>query len=155
MLGTGSHLVDQALYLLGPAARVTAQRYGVGWEHGDNLSNVVIEHQGGAVSVLLFSSSSHRFRRRLELLGTSGELDIQCVDEHDLAFQSGCARLSKGGVNREVPLRAASWADTYRSLGIAVRSAGPPPVTHEEIANLQETLDACFESASRGVSVDL
>lgn len=147
LLGTGSHLIDQALLLLGPATRVTAHRYGVDWDAGDNLSSVVLDHENGAISELHITSTAQRFRRRLELLGTGGQLDLECGSVDDLVFETGTASFSTAGDSRNVPVMRASWVDAYEQMVAAIRGVGSGPVSPVEIVRLQTTLDACFESA--------
>lgn len=153
LLGTGSHLIDQALQLLGPANRVTARRRSIGWRDGDTLSGITLEHDGGAISELIITSSAQRFRRRLEILGTKGQLDLACTDDRDLAFDASEAVLHSAGQREPVSALRAAWHDLYRGTVAAVRGSSPPPVSPDEIIMLQATLDACFESATSGRSV--
>lgn len=150
MIGTGAHLVDQALCLLGDVSHATAQRFGVGWKEGDNLSRITLEHERGAVSEILITSSAQRFRRRLELFGTAGQVDCECTDAGDVRLSTSTVAFSQRGELRSAQAHAQTWEQSYLLLARAIRAGSPPPVTARQVLTLQRVLDACVESAATG-----
>jgi scyllo-inositol 2-dehydrogenase (NADP+) len=160
----GSHLIDQALILFGPARDVYAEldrrRDGV---QVDDDSFVAIRHVSGARSHLFMTSLAALPGPRFRMLGTraayvkwgmdpqeaklraTGRLDHAGFGE-DPAEQWG--KLGAGTDVRTVPTEPGSYRRFYEGMVEALRGTAPPPVDpHDAIAGLG-VIEAARQSAT-------
>lgn len=170
----GSHLVDQALWLFGPVARVQAELQWVQTPHGrsDGGFDVVLRHRGGMVSRLTASKLGRAEGRELRLFGTAGAYrSLHGTDVLAQAVFAGGVPSDDPGWGVEdralwgeliteagavpVPSVASSWHRYDEQFARAVRGTDVPPVTADEAVAVLEILDAARSSAERGVPVDL
>ena len=166
----GAHLVDQALHLLGPVARVFASsrnvRAGV---TADDDTQILLEHVSGAVSILSVSSVAAFVEPRLRLLGTGGGLLIDTLDTQEDALRAGrdprdpdwgaesAQALLVTGTSAPVSLtrEPGAWPEYYRQVARAIRGEGPAPVDPRDVVADLRVIEAARESARLGQAVAL
>ena len=170
----GSHLVDQALWLFGPARAVFASLDWADTAGGptDVGFIVTIRHQGGVTSVLTASKRNHVEGRSLRVYGDAGSYVVDSVDiqaEASLRGERPVADPREWGYEPEsawgtlhtadgavtVPARQGSYVDYYEQFAAAVRHHAPTPVTPSEAVELLRVLDAARDSDAHGTSVEL
>jgi predicted dehydrogenase len=168
----GSHLVDQALVLLGPVTSVYAE-----WrirESGlDDDVFVALTHAGGARSHLAGSWSEGAPGLRFRVTGTTGSyvvdgpMDVQeglLLAGHTPATlgeawgaepEARWGRLRRGDEGETVPTLPGAWDAFYPAFARAVRGEGPVPVPARDAVATATVLDAARRSATEGVVVPL
>ncbi len=161
----GSHLVDQALVLLGPAATVYAdvRRRRAGVAVDDDVF-VALGHSSGASSLLWMSQATGQPGPRLRLLGERATYVKWGLDVQEAALRDGgdprapgwgeepaeaWGRLGTEDDARPVPTEPGDYPAFYRAVEQALREGGPPPVTAGEAVRGLEVIEAAFESARR------
>jgi predicted dehydrogenase len=168
----GSHLVDQALVLLGPVTSVYAEwRLGAGGLDDDVF--VALAHAGGARSHLAGSWSEGAPGLRFRVSGTRGSYVVDGpMDGQEDALIAGRTPASEGdrwGVEPEarwgrlrrgddaevVPSERGRWDTFYPAFARAVRGEGPLPVQPRDAVATAAVLDAARRSATDGVVVPL
>ena len=164
----GSHLIDQAVLLFGPARDVYSEldrrRDGV---QVDDDSFVAIHHVSGVRSHLFMTSLAAQPGPRFRMLGSraayvkwgmdpqeaklraTGRLDQAGFGE-DPADQWG--KLGAGPDVRTVPTEPGSYRRFYEGMVEALRGTAPPPVDpHDAISGLRVIEAARRSSAERRV----
>ncbi len=163
----GSHLVDQALVLLGPVASVYAE-----WrlrESGlDDDVFVALTHANGARSHLWGSWSQGAPGPRFRVTGTTGSYVVDALmdgqEEALLAGETPATRGAEWGVEpaerwgrvvrgddgEAVPTRPGAWHTFYPAFAAAVRGLGPVPVEPRDAVATATVLDAARRSATEG-----
>ncbi len=172
LLDFGSHLVDQALVLLGPVGSVYAE-----WrERGNGLDDdvfVALTHAGGARSHLWGSWSQPAPGPRFRVTGTrAGYVNRTLRDLQEERLVAGhtpasggagwgaepaerWGRVHRGDTAETVPTENGAWDTFYPAFARAVRGAGPLPVEPEDAVASMTVLDAARRSATEGVVVAL
>lgn len=170
----GSHLVDQALWLLGPAVRVSANADWVELPQGRTDAGfvVTITHSSGAHSHLSASKLNRVVNRELRVFGPLGSYVSSQTDVQTQAILAGGRPLddlagwgyevperwgtlaTADGVRR-VPSAQGSYADYYAQFAAAVAGTGPQPVPAAEAVATLAALDAARMSIEKGVTVEL
>ncbi|MFJ8540771.1 Gfo/Idh/MocA family oxidoreductase [Streptomyces sp. NPDC093586] len=171
----GSHVVDQALVLFGPAARVYAEsvvrRAGA---EADDDTFIAITHANGVRSHLYVSSTAAQLGPRLRVLGSRAGYVKYGLDPQEAALRegrrpgpgwgeedeslwgrvgSGESPLTGGGrVEASVP---GDYPAYYAAVAKALREQGPNPVGVLEAAAALDVLEAARRSARDGVVVSL
>ncbi|TXK39449.1 Gfo/Idh/MocA family oxidoreductase [Nonomuraea sp. C10] len=159
----GSHLVDQALQLLGPVTHVYCEsdvrRAGVA---ADDDTFVALTHAGGARSHLWVSAVTPSLGPRFRVLGSSGAYLKYGLDVQEERLREGRSPAAAGfgeedadrwGVAgagddlREVPTEPGAYLDFYREVESALRAGGPPPVTPESAVEALAVIEAARRSA--------
>ncbi len=170
----GSHLVDQMLWLLGPALSVDAQIDHVDLPAGrtDASFTLTLRHEGGVHSHISASKLNRLNLRELRAYGDAGSYVSQGSDVQAQAIFSGKRPAQDlAGWGREpepnwgtlrtaagaerVPAEQGRYHDYYEAFACAVRDGTPPPVTAEMGARALAVLDAARQSAAEGCSVSL
>ena len=168
----GSHLVDQALVLLGPAASVYAE-----WRLRDSGLDddvfMALTHANGARSHLWGSWSQGAPGPRFRVTGTTGSyvnrtpMDVQeglLLAGHTPATlgaewgaepREGWGRVFRGGDGVVVPTLNGAWNTFYPAFAAAVRGLGPVPVDPRDAVMTATVLDAARRSATEGIVVPL
>lgn len=165
----GSHVVDQALQLMGPARAVTAQLGYVDGSHGptDVRFRIYIEHESGALSNLSASKIDRLQSREIRLYGEYGTYisdysDVQTArvlyGEMPIDARSSWGYESPGswGVLRTpageetIASEQGDYTRFYDAFAEAVVSGGPGPVPGEEAVAVLRVLDAAIISAEEG-----
>jgi scyllo-inositol 2-dehydrogenase (NADP+) len=168
----GSHLVDQALTLFGPARRVYAEsdvlRSGAA---ADDDSFVAITHTSGVRSHLWMSATTARLGPRFRVLGSAAGYVTHGLDPQEAALREG-RRPGDGtawGVEpesawgtlgaedsvRPVPSLPGDYPAFYAAVASALRDGTAPPVTALEAAATLEVIEAARRSAATGQAVTL
>jgi predicted dehydrogenase len=167
LLDFGSHLVDQALVLLGPVISVYAE-----WrirESGlDDDVFIALTHRDGARSHLWGSWSQAAPGARFRVTGTQAAYVVAGpMDGQEAALVSGQSpgtlgdqwgvepkerwgRLRRGDAEEVVPSERGAWDTFYPAFAVAVRDGGPMPVSAGEALATARVLDAARRSALTG-----
>jgi predicted dehydrogenase len=170
----GSHLVDQVLWLLGPARAVYAELDHVEPAGGrtDCRFTVSLTHARGGRSQVSASKVNHIEDRELRAYGSGGSYvargtDVQAqaifagrrpVDEGDRwGYETpehwGTLNTAAGSV--PVPSEQGAYQEFYAQFAAALRGEGAFPVPAEEAVHTLEVLDAARVSAAENRVVDL
>ncbi|WP_214320306.1 Gfo/Idh/MocA family protein [Nonomuraea sediminis] len=167
----GSHLVDQALRLFGPAVRVYAEtdvrRQGV---KADDDTFVALTHADGVRSHLWASALAAQLGPRFRVLGSQGAYVKYGLDVQEARLRAGLSPLQPefgaepedywglagtDDVKQRIPTEEGRYLDFYRGVEAAVRHGGPPPVDPEEVIRGLTVLEAAHLSATQGIEVHL
>ena len=170
----GSHLVDQMLWLLGPATHVYAtldwtDRFGEPTDCGFFLT---LTHSSGAVSTVSASKLNHSTTRELRAYGSEGSYIASGADVQADALFAGrrpamehatwgidvpenWGTLAVAGGRTRVPSAQGNYAGFYTEFARAVRDGEPGPVPAAEGVRTLEVLDAARRSALENRVVEL
>jgi predicted dehydrogenase len=166
----GSHLIDQALVLFGPAITVYAEldrrRPGV---VVDDDSFVALTHASGVRSHLWMSSVAAQAGPRLRVLGSVAAYTKYGLDVQEAALRAGSrpgpgwgeelpehwGRLGTDDAARPVATEAGNYPEFYRLLERALRQGGPPPVLPDDAVRSLEVIEAARKSAAAGSAIPL
>lgn len=169
----GAHLVDQAIHLLGPVERVVASvrilRDGV---TGDDDTQVMLWHTGGAISILSVSAVSAFIEPRLRLLGTRGGLEIIGLDTQEDALRAGRSpRDANWGVEpdehtamivtaddvtpRPYRRHRGAYPEYYAGVAQSINGQGPAPVDARDVVQNLRVIEAAAQSSMDAVEVRL
>jgi predicted dehydrogenase len=155
LLDLGTHLVDQAVHLLGPVAEVWAdvRALRAGAEVDDDCV-LALTHASGASSLLWCSAAAPWTGPRLVLQGSRAGWVKQDLDGQEAAQREGRRPAGEpdgtrwdadGG--RPVASRPGDWGAFYRGFADAVRRGGPPPVRPEDAVHVLRVLEAAARSS--------
>ncbi|RZU24683.1 Gfo/Idh/MocA family oxidoreductase [Streptomyces sp. BK239] len=171
----GSHVVDQALTLFGPAASVYAEsdvrRPGA---EADDDTFIALTHAGGVRSHLHVSATTAQLGPRFRVLGSSAGYVKYGLDPQEAALREGLrpgagwgeepeslwGRIGAGespltGGGSPVPTLPGDYPAYYAEVARALIDGGPNPVTALEAAAALDVLEAARRSARDGVAVSL
>ncbi|MFF8411913.1 Gfo/Idh/MocA family oxidoreductase [Streptomyces omiyaensis] len=171
----GSHVVDQALVLFGPAVSVYAEsdvrRPGA---EADDDTFVAITHANGVRSHLYVSATAAQLGPRFRVLGQRAGFVTYGLDPQEAALREGLrpgpgtawgvepealwGRIGSGespltGGGTPVEPVPGDYPAYYAAVAAAVRGTGPNPVTAHEAAAALDVLEAARRSAREGVTV--
>ncbi|MGW0393900.1 Gfo/Idh/MocA family oxidoreductase [Streptomyces sp. NPDC003042] len=174
----GSHVVDQALVLFGPAVRVYAEtdvrRPGA---EADDDTFIALTHANGIRSHLYVSATAAQLGPRFRVLGSRAGYVKYGLDPQEAALReglrpgadgqpwgeepkhlwgrlgSGESPLTGGGV--PVPTVPGAYPAYYAAVAAALRTGGPAPVTAHEAARCLDVLEAARTSSRDGVTVEI
>jgi scyllo-inositol 2-dehydrogenase (NADP+) len=163
LLDLGSHLVDQALSLFGPATHVYAEIAARRGLPSDDDVFVALEHANGTVSHLLASAVAPAPGPRLRVQGTLAGFVVAGLDPQEemlreglrpdstrnwgLPPESSYGQLVAGDHMRRVAPEPGDWPRFYRLVAAAIRDGGPPPVDPGDAVAALRVLDAAALSA--------
>ena len=169
LLDLGTHLVDQALALFGPASNVYAEvdhRRGLA---GDDDAVVALRHRSGAYSHLWMSATAAAPGPRMRVLGSRAGFVVEAVDGQEDALRAGLrpggarpwgvepesrwGRLVRGDRDEPVRSEPGAWPSFYARLVKALHEGGPPPVDPRDAVATLEVLDKA-RLAARGCDTD-
>lgn len=173
----GSHLVDQALALFGPAVTVYAEsdvrRRGA---EADDDTFIALTHAGGVRSHLWMSATAAQLGPRFRVLGDTAGYVKYGLDPQEAALREGLrpgngtawgaepesawGRLGAGespltGGGEPVATLPGDYPAYYAAVEAALRTGGQPPVTAREAAAALRVLEAAKTSAAEGRTVRL
>ncbi|MFI5616864.1 Gfo/Idh/MocA family oxidoreductase [Streptomyces sp. NPDC051567] len=173
----GSHLVDQALVLFGPAVRVYAEvdvrRPGA---EADDDTFIAVTHANGVRSHLHVSAATAQLGPRFRVLGSRAGYVKYGLDPQEAALREGLrptvdtpwgeepepqwGRLGSGespltGGGAPVRTVPGDYPAYYAAVAAALREGGPAPVTAWEAAHCLDVLEAARRSSRDGVTVTL
>jgi predicted dehydrogenase len=168
----GTHLVDQMLWLLGPANAVTAHLDWIELPEGrtDAGFMITLQHAGGVQSCVESTKINRIGVRELRAYGSTGSYRSYSTDGQAQAVFAGhrpAAEPSTWGFEPEenwgilatatgekrVPSAQGSYQDFYTKFAAAVRGEGPQPVPAAEGVRTLSVLDGARESAKQGRTV--
>ena len=168
LLDLGSHLVDQALVLFGPVARVYAEVESRRGGADDDVF-LALEHRAGARSHLWASLLAAAPGPRLRVLGDRAAYVVTEVDGQEDALRSGARPGGDEGWGVEPPDQwgrlvteersepiASEWGDWprfYIELERALREGSQAPVDPWDAVKGLEVLDAARRSAATAAVV--
>ncbi|MFC8535407.1 Gfo/Idh/MocA family oxidoreductase [Streptomyces sp. NPDC057249] len=173
----GSHVVDQALTLFGPAAQVYAEsdlrRPGAA---ADDDTFVAVTHTSGVRSHLYVSATTAQLGPRFRVLGSGAGYVKYGLDPQEAALREGgrpapgepwgeegeelWGRLGAGespltGGGTPVRTLPGDYPVYYAAVTDALRGTGDNPVTALQAAEALDVLEAARRSAREGVTVTL
>ncbi|MEW2307970.1 Gfo/Idh/MocA family oxidoreductase [Streptomyces sp. NPDC006864] len=173
----GSHVVDQALVLFGPAVQVYAEsdvrRPGAA---ADDDTFIAITHANGVRSHLYVSATTAQLGPRFRVLGSAAGYVKYGLDPQEAALREGLrpaaglpwgeeaeelwGRLGSGespltGGGTPVRTLPGDYPAYYAAVAAALRGTGDNPVTALQAAAALDVLEAARRSAREGVSVTL
>ncbi|CAM5451129.1 oxidoreductase [Streptomyces avidinii] len=174
----GSHVVDQALVLFGPAVRVYAEadvrRPGA---EADDDTFIALTHASGVRSHLYVSATTAQLGPRMRVLGSRAGYVKYGLDPQEGALREGLrpgdaerpwgvepehmwGRLGSGespltGGGTPVPTVPGDYPAYYAAVAAALRDGGPAPVTALEAAHCLDVLEAARRSSENGEAVEL
>jgi predicted dehydrogenase len=162
----GSHLVDQALWLLGPAQSVYAELEGIDLPEGrtDCGFTVSITHTSGVHCRVSSTKLNHIQERELRAYGSAGGYVARGTDVQAQAIFAGLRPVDLGpawGYDAQsrwgtlhtaagaapVPSERGAYQDYYTQFAAALRGEAEFPVPAEEAVRTLEVLDAARTSA--------
>ncbi|GGT91385.1 MULTISPECIES: Gfo/Idh/MocA family protein [Streptomyces] len=173
----GSHVVDQALVLFGPAVRVYAEsdvrRPGA---EADDDTFLAITHANGVRSHLYVSATTAQLGPRFRVLGSRAGYVKYGLDPQEAALREGLrptpgaawgvepesmwgvlgageSPLTGGGT--PVETLPGDYPAYYAGVAAALRGSGDNPVTAHEAAAALDVLEAAKRSAREGITVTL
>ncbi|MFK3982807.1 Gfo/Idh/MocA family oxidoreductase [Micromonospora sp. NPDC050397] len=173
LLDFGSHLVDQAMTLFGPVARVYAEmRVRDDLDGRDDDFLVALQHVGGVRSQLWGSWVQGAPGPRFRVTGTTGSYLVDGVDGQEDALIAGrtpagegerwgvereerWGRVQRGATSTTVATERGRWDTFYPAFAAAVRGDGPVPVDPWDAVASLRVLDAARISATEGRVVTL
>src|SRR4051812_8683624 len=164
LLDLGSHLVDEALRLLGPAASVYAEIDARRGGAADDDAFVAIRHESGGYSHLRTSSVTAAPGPRLRVLGSRAAFVVDELDRQEADLRDGLrpgrdepwgsgppGRLVEGDEESVVESERGDWPAFYRGVERWLRAPDePPPVDPRDAVRVLEVIDAARRSASMG-----
>lgn len=168
----GSHLVDQALTLFGPARLVYAEadvrRPGAA---ADDDSFMAITHTGGVRSHLWMSATTARLGPRFRVLGSAGGYLSHGLDQQEPALRAGLrpgdgtawgavpesawGTLGTDEDARPVPSLPGDYPAFYAAVETALREGTEAPVSPLQAVAALEVIEAARLSARTGRVVEL
>lgn len=172
----GPHLVDQALVLLGPVARVYAERdrRRAGDAAVDDDVFVALEHASGARSHLGASALAGVAGARFRVSGARGAYVKHGLDPQEAALASGASpadaplgagwgeepesawgTIGAGDDVRRVRTEAGAYPAFYAGVRDAVLGRGAAPVAAEDAAAGLAVIEAAVEAARGGGVVEV
>ncbi len=162
----GSHLVDQVLWLLGPAKRVYADLEWIDLPAGptDAGFTVTITHTSGVRSHVSATKLNHIQQREWRAYGRDGGYVANGTDVQAQAIFAGqrpidlgggwgyeaesrWGTLTTSGGAQPIPSRQGAYQDYYSQFAAAVRGDASFPVPAAEAIHTLEVLDAARISA--------
>ncbi len=174
----GSHLIDQALTLLGPVRSVLAQTQIMrdGAKAVDHF-HLVLEH-GTATSILHADCLTVAPGPRFMLHGTKGSFVKYGMDQQEASLRQKIGptaeNLASWGLEPEeihgtltefqddgtvatsrLPSLAGHYQDFYKALAAAIRTGSPAPATAEQATTVIRIIKAAEASAAQGRRIDV
>ena len=171
LLDLGSHLVDQALVLFGPATHVYAEVDARRGTPGDDDAFLAVRHAEGAISHLRASAVTAAPGPRLRVLGTKAAFFAPELDTQEDQLRAGArpdttpdwgaepearwGRLVTGEDSVTVPSERGDWPHFYAAVAHAIRDGGEPPVDPRDAVAVLRVIEAARLSAAEGRVVGL
>ncbi|MGS0686825.1 Gfo/Idh/MocA family protein [Nakamurella sp. GG22] len=170
----GTHLVDQMLWLLGPATAVTAHLDWIERPEGltDSSFVVTLQHASGVHSHVESTKVNRVSVRELRAYGSNGSYRSRSTDVQAQSIfagrrpasepdtwgyepQDSWGILATSDGEKRIPSAQGRYQDLYTQFAAAARGAGPQPVPAAEGVRTLEVLDAARESAEQGRTVHI
>ena len=170
----GSHVVDQALVLMGSAMSVTAQLGNIDLPEGPTNARfrIVLEHESGAVSHISASKIDRLESWELRLVGERGSYVSDYTDVQTAASKQGLRPVKDrehwGYETQErwgtlvteegakvIPSAQGDYTRFYDVFSLAVENGGAGPVPAREGVEVLKVLDAVVQSAAEKRTIEL
>ncbi|MEA2441093.1 MAG: hypothetical protein QOH76_2517 [Thermoleophilaceae bacterium] len=171
LLDLGSHLIDEALRLLGPATHVYAEIDARRGGAADDDAFLALRHESGAYSHLRASAVTAAPGPRLRVLGSRAAFVVDEVDGQEDALRDGLrpgrdepwgmepparwGRLVRGEEVEAVASEPGAWPEFYRGVERWLREGGPPPVDPWDAVRVLEVIEAAWRSKATGSDTPL
>ena len=176
LLDLGSHLVDQALEIMGPVLCVSAHARSIrNVEIADDDMQMVLTHESGAISTLIASKAAAFSGPRFTVLGTHGAVRIDALDSQESELRAGkmpgsdnwgveppsafatlrTIRESKVVGEEKIPLKRGRWDDYYPAVRDAIMHGDPAPVPLTDVVANMRVIDSARLASVSGVVVNL
>lgn len=155
----GTHLVDQAQVLFGPAETVYAE------SRGPRDATILLTHAGGVRSLLRMSDSTLPLAPRFLVTGSEAGFRCWGLDPQETAARAGTPPTAAGfgayprpgelvGESvQPLPIKDGDYLGYYGAVAAWLRGEAPPPVTAQEMVALAVTIDAALRSIAEGRAV--
>jgi predicted dehydrogenase len=162
----GSHLVDQALTLFGPATHVYTEadvrRDGA---TADDDTFIALTHASGTRSHLWVSATAASLGPRFRVLGSQGAYVTYGLDGQEAELRAGrtprdrrfgvtpvarYGQLGTEGAFEKYPTLPGRYTDFYAAMERALRGEGPVPVNPWDSVAALEVIEAARVSADEG-----
>ena len=164
----GTHLIDQALHLFGPAAVIHSElRIRRPDEKADDDAFVALQHESGVVSHLTMNMLCAQQGPRFRVLGTTGAFTKHGIDPQEPYILAGGSPLDSdygveapewaGSLGRDghldaLPTERGAYPEFYRILGDKIRGGGitselPVPVDPTDAVEVLKVIEAARELA--------
>src|SRR4051794_17378075 len=164
LLDLGAHLIDQALTLFGPVARVHGEVDSRRGGAADDDAFVALEHESGVHSHLWASSMAAAPGPRLRVRGTRAAFVVEALDSQEDALRRGerpgpgwgteprerwgALWHGEGVAPQPVPSERGAWPEFYAGVERALREGAPPPVDPRDAVAVLEVMEAARRSAA-------
>lgn len=167
----GSHLVDQALTLFGPAVSVYAEadvrRDGA---QADDDTFVALTHADGTRSHLWASATTASLGPRFRVLGTKAAYVTYGLDNQEDQLRAGLrprdaefgvtpqdrfGQLGSEGAFEAHPTLPGRYSEYYAAVAAALRGEGPVPVDARDSVAALAVIEAARRSADEGRVIEL
>lgn len=173
LLDLGPHLIDQALQLFGPVARLQAQVRSIRVGSGtDDEIELHLEHTGGVFSTIAAGMASPAEGPRFQVNGDAGGYLVKGLDVQEEQLKAGGSPATLGdawGVESQsayghlttadgtvpVPSERGRWDVFYPAAAAAVRGTGPVPVDPQDAVATARIIDLARTSAAEHRVVDV
>jgi len=169
LLDLGSHLIDQALLLLGRAEGVYAEIAQVrAGSTSDDDCFLALRFADGARAHLWATNLAPSIGPRWRVWGTREALEIWGLDPQEGYIRAGgrptdpgfgepdgsqravLTRGGEGGESNELRLPAGRYGDFYAAMAAAIRGEGPVPVPAQAGWDVMAVVEAARRSAATG-----
>jgi scyllo-inositol 2-dehydrogenase (NADP+) len=163
VLDLGSHVIDQALHLFGPASQVYAEIAARRPGSVEDDAFIALTHQDGVRSHLWVSAVAALAGPRVKVLGAAGAYRQDNLDGQEAALRAGVrpggdrsgpvpepgsgVLASRDGQLHVDPV-AGNWPAYYRAVAAALREGAANPVTPASALAVLEVIDAARLSAA-------
>jgi predicted dehydrogenase len=151
LLDLGSHLIDQAIDLLGPPTSVYAEVAARRGGPADDDAFVALHHPGGIVSHLWCSAVADLDPQETKL--RTGEQPTGA--DWGMPTEPKYPRLVRGEDSEPVIPEPGDWRRFYELLRDALTTGSPLPVEPDDALETLRILDAARRSAREGIVVAL
>ena len=176
LLDLGSHLVDQAIQLMGPVASVSARTHSVRPRAGANDHfTMLLVHEGGSTSLLVGTKAAPSTGTRFTVVGTHAAARVEWIDSQERALRDGMSpaggawgeeppsavvrlcSLDAAGDRHErlLPAARGGWNGFYSKVRDAINGGQPSPAPIQHAIETLRVLDAGRTSAAENVTVVL
>ncbi len=173
LLDLGPHLIDQALYLFGPVARLHAQVRAIrSGSRTDDEIELHLEHASGVFSTIAAGMATASDGPRFQVDGSAGGFLINGFDVQEAQLKEGGSPTTLGdswGVEdpsaygllttadgtRPVVSERGRWDTFYPAAAAAVRGTRTAPVAAADAVATATVIDAAFLSAAEHRVVEL
>ena len=167
----GSHLVDQALTLFGPAVSVYAEADVRRLDaEADDDTFVALTHTDGTRSHLWVSATAAELGPRFRVLGSAAAYVTFGLDNQEDQLRAGMTPRDEGfgetqaarygrvgaeGAYETYPTLPGRYTEYYTAMGAALRGEGPVPVDPGDSVDALEVIEAARRSADTGQVIEL